>query len=115
MTATFSVSAANNGFYQFHLVDGKGEPLLISPEYESKELLEQAIQDVRVGSLMSQFIAKGKTPEGEMSFVIKDKTGSVIAKSMLFDNEMNFDNALHKVKDNACIAEITYSEAISPQ
>lgn len=112
MPATFAISAVEDGYCQFHLVDGEGGTLLMSAEYESRELAEKAIQDVRVGSLMSQLIAKGKTPDGGMFFVIKDNSGGVIAKSLLFDNEMQFDNALHHVKDNACVADITYAEGL---
>jgi hypothetical protein len=32
--------------------------------------------------------------------------GQILAKSVLFSSTMLFDNALHTVKDNACIAEI---------
>ena len=41
-----------------------------------------------------------------MFFVIKDKDGGVLVKSNLYTSSMKFDNALHLVKDNACIAEI---------
>lgn len=107
MAATFKITPLENSFYQFHLLDKQGQMLLMSAEYEDCKQAEEAIKEVRVGSLMSQQIAKGKTPDGGLFFVIKNNSGDVIAKSMLFDNEMQFDNALHNVKDNACIAEIS--------
>lgn len=113
MPAVFEISQGENGFCQFSFIDSKGERLLMSDMYEDKALAEKAIQDVRVGSLMSQFIAKGKTPGGEMFFVVKDNSGEVIAKSVLFNDEMRFDNALHQLKDNACIAEITYNGGLN--
>lgn len=111
MAAEFIVSPVDGGSFQFQLVNSQNEMLLVSAEFDNKLNAEKAIQDVRVGSLMSQQIAKGKTPEGEMFFVIKNNGGDVIAKSTLFDNEMRFDNALHHVKENACIAKITYMES----
>ncbi len=84
-----------------------------SPWQSERVLAEKAIQDVCVGSLMSQFIDKGKTPGGEMFSVVKDNSGEVIAKSVLFNDEMRFDNALHQLKDNACIAEITYNGGLN--
>ena len=108
MAAAFQISTVEDGFFQFSFVNDGGDSVLVSPEFENRELVEKAIQDVRVGSLMSQQIAKGKTPAGEWFFLIKDSSGKVIAKSILFDNEMIFDNALHNVRENACIAEMTF-------
>ncbi|TGD73516.1 DUF1508 domain-containing protein [Mangrovimicrobium sediminis] len=108
MSAVFRVAPVEEGFFQFQLLDANGEMLLVSPEFENREFAESAIQDVRVGSLMSQNIAKAKTPQGEFFFLIKDSHGAIVAKSELFDNEMRFDNALHSVRENACVAEIAY-------
>lgn len=111
MSAVFIVSPVDDGYFQFQYVNSQNEMLMTSAEFENKLVAEKAIQDVRVGSLMSQLIAKGQTPDGDMFFVIKNNGGDVIAKSILFDNEMLFDNALHNVKENACIAKITYMES----
>ncbi len=105
MTAIFEVKANDKQEYYFHLVDGS-DILLLSAEYPEKSEVEKAIADVRVGSLMGNQIAAGKTKAGETFFVIKDGSGQVIAKSILFSSQMLFDNALHSVKDNACVAEI---------
>ncbi|MCG8313083.1 MAG: hypothetical protein MI976_07695 [Pseudomonadales bacterium] len=107
MAAIFELKTNADGLYEFHFINSKGKMVLMSAEYESKSDAEKAIKEVRVGSLMSQQIAKGKTRDGDSFFVIKDSMGNVIAKSVLFDNEMVFDAALHSVKDNACVAEIT--------
>ena len=109
MPAIFEVKSNAEGLYEFNFINSKGSLVLMSAMFENKEQAEQAIKDVRVGSLMSQQIAKGKTPDGDCFFVIKDTGGNIIAKSVLFDNEMVFDNALHSVKDNACVAEIKYA------
>jgi uncharacterized protein YegP (UPF0339 family) len=81
--------------------------LLLSGDYPNKAAAEQGIKDVKLGSLMGHQIAAGKTPAGETFFVIKDTHGQIIAKSALFADQMLFDNALHAVKDNACIAGIS--------
>lgn len=109
MSAMFRVTPLTDGYYQFHLFSGRGEMLLTSQEFSDRETAEQAIQDVRVGSLMSQQIAKAKTPGGDFFFLVKDPGGEVIARSELFGNEMSFDNALHNFRDNACVAEIAYT------
>ena len=105
MTAIFEVKANDKQEYYFNLVDGS-DILLLSAEYPEKSAVEKAIADVRVGSLMGNQIAAGKTKAGETFFVIKDGSGQIIAKSILFGSQMLFDNALHSVKDNACVAEI---------
>lgn len=109
MAAAFKLTTVDDGFYQFSFFNGQGEQILVSPEFESQLLAEQAIQAVRVGSLMSQQIARGQTPDGDWFFMISDGDGQVIAKSKLFNNEMTFDNALHNVRENACVAEVTLS------
>ncbi len=107
MTVVFELKANEAREYYFHLVDAAGEILLLSSEYPEKAEAEQAIANVRVGSLMGNQIAAGKTKAGETFFVIRDGGGQIIAKSMLFNSPMLFDNALHRVKDNACVAEVS--------
>ena len=69
-------------------------------------MAEEAINDVKLNSLMSQQLAAGRTKNGEQFFVIKGSTGDVLVKSALYTSQMIMDNALHCVKDNVCIAEI---------
>lgn len=107
MPASFELKNTHEGQFIFHFVNGDGEMLLMSGEYEDKNAAESAIQEVRVGSLMSEQIAGGKVPEGDSFFVIKDKHGNILVKSILFNSQMIMDNALHAVKDHACVAEIT--------
>jgi uncharacterized protein YegP (UPF0339 family) len=106
MPAVFELKSNDDGHYFFNFINGKGEMLMMSGEYEDKADAEQAIKDVQVGSLMSEQIAAGQVPDGETFFVIKDAHGQVLVKSILFDSRMVFDNALHSVKDSACVAEV---------
>ncbi|MYM63031.1 DUF1508 domain-containing protein [Pseudomaricurvus sp. HS19] len=106
MVAVFKVTSNADSQFQFEFVNTQGEVLLTSPEFTSQSDAEKAIQDVRVGSLMSQLIAKSTTADGEHFFIIKDNSGAPVARSMLFDNEMRFNNALHSVRESACIAGI---------
>ncbi len=106
MATVFQVRANEQKEYFFNLVDDQGEVLLLSADYPDREELNGVIADVRVGTLMSNQIAAGKTKSGEMFFLVKDGNGQVIAKSPLFSTRMSLDNALHSVKDNACVAEI---------
>lgn len=107
MPASFELKTNDDGQFYFHFLGAEGEVLMMSGEYADKQQAEQAIADVKVGSLMSNQIAAGQVPDGDSFFVIKDTAGDVLVKSVLFDSRMVFDNALHTVKDNACIADIT--------
>ena len=107
MPAMFELKKNGDGQFYFHFLDRDGELILMSGDYPDKQEAEQAISDVRVGSLMSNQIAAGKVPDGETFFVIKNAGGRILVKSILFDSQMVFDNALHSVKDNACVAEIS--------
>ena len=106
MAATFELKTNQNDLYYFNFLSGNGELILMSGEYEQKDGAEKAIKDVQVGSLMSQQIAAGKVADGDIFFVIKDSAGQIIMKSVLYSDSMVFDNALHTVKDNACVAEV---------
>lgn len=106
MQARFELTH-QDGLYTFNLISGDGSKLLIGGEYDNKADVEKAIQDVKVGTLVSQQIAAGKIKTGDTFFVIKDSAGNIIAKSVLFSDAMLFDNALHAVKDNACVAEVS--------
>lgn len=106
MATSFELKSNDDGQFYFHFMNGE-ELLLMSSDYQDKEQAEQAIKDVQVGSLMSEQIAASKVPDGDMFFVIKDTAGDILVKSVLFNTRMLFDNALHAVRDNACVAEIT--------
>ena len=95
----------DTGFH-FEYFAASGEKLMLSAEFPSKAEAERAIQEVRVGSMMSQMISVGNEPGGNKFFVIKNEAGQVLVKSVLFDSEMLFNNALHAVRDNACVAEV---------
>jgi len=107
MPGAFELKKSDDQLFYFHFVDDAGEMILMSGDYDAREEAEQAIKAVRVGSLTANQIAAGKVPAGETFFVIKDAGGDIIAKSVLFDDRMVFDNALHMVKDNACVAAVT--------
>lgn len=106
MPATFELRKNNEAQFYFHLIDESGELLMMSGDHPDKSAAEQAIKDVKVGSLTANQIAAGKVAAGDTFFVIKDSIGDILAKSVLFDSRMKFDHALHAVKDNTCIAEI---------
>lgn len=105
MPAIFELKTNSESQYYFNFLNSNNELILMSGEYPQKDAAEKAISDVRVGSLMGHQIAAGEH-EGQSFFVIKDGTGNILVKSILFESQMVFDNALHSVKENACIAEI---------
>lgn len=107
MSTRFLLTRDEEQRYFVNLVDTAGELLLIGGTYADRDEAEAAIKEIRVGTLMSNQIGASKTPKGETFFYIKNPTGQVIAKSQLFSSAMLFDNALHKVKDDTCIAELT--------
>lgn len=106
MSFVFSVQRTSPETYCFELVDSENQVYLLSGDFNSVESAEACISEVKLGSLMGHQIAAGKTSNGEMFFVIKNQDGQIIAKSPLYHQQMDFDNALHQVKDNACIADI---------
>lgn len=106
MPATFELKCNDDSQYFFNFLDSTSELLLMSGGFKEKSEAEQAIKDVKLGSLMNEHIAAGQAKEGGSFFVIKNSNGDVLVKSILFENQMLFDNGLHSVKDNACVAEI---------
>jgi len=105
MPASFVLKQDLNDEFYFNFLDSNNEIILISGRYPDKSSAEAAIKDVKLNSLMSQQLAGGKTPDGEKFFVIKGSDGDILVKSALYTDQMKMDNALHCVKDNACVAE----------
>ena len=105
MAISFQINTEASDSFSFNALDKNGELLLIGADFPSKAQAEQAIQDVRVGSMMSQNIAVGES-DGRKYFVIKNQAGQILVKSILFDSELVFNNALHSVREGACIAEV---------
>ena len=85
--------------------------MLLGGQHDDVASVESTIKEVQVGSLMSTQISVGKTPDGDMFFVIRNSHGQIVAKSQLFQNQMVFNNALHAVKDAACVAEVRHAAA----
>lgn len=106
MSSSFVLKQDLNNEFYFQFLDANNEIILLSARYSDKNSAETAIKDVQLNSLMSQQLAGGKTPGGEMFFVIKGSNGDILVKSALYTSQMKMDNALHCVKDNACVAEI---------
>jgi uncharacterized protein YegP (UPF0339 family) len=106
MAISFELKSKADENFFFTGRDSKGELLLSSTYFSSKEEAERAIQDVRVGSMMSQNIAVGDSTAGEKYFAIKNQAGKILVKSVLFESELVFNNALHAVREGACIAEV---------
>jgi uncharacterized protein YegP (UPF0339 family) len=105
MGLAFEIKINRENVFYFDTIDGKGKLLLISAEFPSREDVERAIQEVRVGSMMSQNISVGDA-DGKKFFVIKNQAGEILVKSILFDSDLVFNNALHSVREGACIAEL---------
>ena len=106
MTSSFVLKQNENGEIYFNFLNKDGAVVLISGNYTDKALAQEAIKEVKVNSLMAQQLAAGKTKDGGQFFVIKGTNGDNLVKSALYQSQMVFDNALHCVKDNVCIAEV---------
>ena len=106
MASNFVLKKNEDGEIYFQFLDDAGELVLISGCYPDKDSAESAIKEVKLNSLMSQQLAAARTPDGGQFFLIKDDNGDVLVKSALYDSRMSMDNALHLVKDNACVAEV---------
>jgi uncharacterized protein YegP (UPF0339 family) len=107
MVSSFVLKQNEDGEIYFNFLDNEGEIILISGGYADKASAEEAIKDLKVNSLMSQQLAAGKTKDGAQFFVIKGTDGDILVKSALYTSTMVMDNALHCVKDNVCVAEVT--------
>lgn len=106
MAISFQLQSTTDSHFIFTGLDAKGELLFSSAKFPSKAEAEKAIQDVRVGSMMSQNIAVGDDSKGGKYFAIKNQIGQILVKSISFDSELVFNNALHSVREGACIAEL---------
>ena len=105
-SSCFILNKSEDGDIYFNFLNSEGDIVLISGFYDEKSMAEEAIDDVKKNSLISQQLAAGRTKDGGQFFVIKGSNGDILVKSALYTSQMVMDNALHCVKDNACVAEV---------
>lgn len=105
MASTFELKQTPNHTFVFTYCNSKGDVLLTSPEFATKIDAERAIKEVRVGSMMSQMISVG-VKEGAKYFEIKNQQGQMLVRSIGLTSDLAFNNMLHAVRENACIAEV---------
>lgn len=107
MAATLRITqGTEKGTFRFSYITGTGEELMQSPTFSSKAELDQAVSDLRLGSMMSERISVVLGDDGRKYFQIENLRGQSISRSIGFDSEMLFNNALHSVRTDACVAQI---------
>jgi len=105
-SSCFVLNKNEAGDIYFTFLNSVGEIVLISGFYDEKSSAEEAINEVKKNSLISQQLAAGRAKDGGQFFVIKGSDSDILVKSALYTSQMVMDNALHCVKDNACVAEV---------
>ena len=113
--SNFHIKQNTNNACYFQFFDQNNELVLLSDYYPDKLSVKQAIQDLRLKSLMDQYFIQAETDDGEIYFMIKNSNGDVLVKSVLYTSEKMMNEALQFVKDNACRANMKFWETTLPK
>ncbi|MGI9546944.1 MAG: DUF1508 domain-containing protein [Flavobacteriaceae bacterium] len=88
-----------NNTFQFSLKTADGQTLLESIDFESREEIEQTIGQL-TSLTPSQIPFERKTNySGNFLFNLKDQSGRIIGKSMLYNSEAGMENGITNLKN----------------
>ena len=105
MSARFLMTSDETNRFFVNLVDAKGELLLIGGTYSGRDEAEAAVKRNTRRYTHEQSNRRQQNPSGDTFSILKPQRPGH-RQSQLFTSAMAFDNALHQVKDNTCIAEL---------
>ena len=104
--ASFNISKTPNGKYQFFLKTGKGEVLLTSEEYNSKDAVMHVITSVKSNSLRKDRYLKHDTKNGGLYFNLLAANGNVLGTSQLYTGITDWNKETERIREIAIRADI---------
>lgn len=104
--ARFVISRRSNGEYQFALIAGNGQSILVSEGYQHKNDCIRGIEAVRVNSQNLQRFSRKTASNGRQYFVLTAANGEVIGTSDSFSSEASREHAIMAVTGKASDAPV---------
>jgi uncharacterized protein YegP (UPF0339 family) len=102
----FIITKRTNGEYQFSLVAGNGQKILVSEGYSAKENCLNGIASVKTNAQNDSNFDRRTSTNGKFYFNLKAKNGQIIGTSELYESIAARENGIFSVQRNSQIAEI---------
>ena len=102
----FEITVRKNGEYQFNLKATNGQVILTSQGYATKANCLNGVESVKKNSQDEKRFDKKVASDGRPFFNLMATNGQVIGSSQMYANEINMNNGIASVMNNAKDAEI---------
>ena len=102
----FEITVRKNGEYQFNLKATNGQVILTSQGYATKANCLNGVESVKKNSQDEKRFDKKVASDGRPFFNLMATNGQVIGSSQMYANEINMNNGIASVMNNAPEAEI---------
>ncbi|HMP91556.1 MAG TPA: YegP family protein [Phnomibacter sp.] len=109
--AKFIVSTRSNGEYQFKLVAGNGQTILVSEGYNAKASCLSGIESVKKNAGDDNRYELLTSSNGKPYFNLKASNGQVIGTSQMYASEETRATGIAAVKEGAPDAEVVEENA----
>jgi len=97
----FVISKRKNGEYQFNLLAGNGQVILVSEGYASKPSCKNGVKSVIKNAADAKRFEAKVAKNGKFHFNLKATNGQVIGSSEMYDTQASCENGITSVKKNA--------------
>jgi uncharacterized protein YegP (UPF0339 family) len=94
------IKQQKNNTYQFRLKTAGGQTLLKSIDFKSREEIEQTVQQLTPMANDYNVIERKTNYEGDFMFNLKDQSGRIIGKSLLYNSEAGMENGISNLKQS---------------
>ncbi|MDD5150855.1 MAG: YegP family protein [Flavobacterium sp.] len=105
----FVITKRKNGEFQFNLIAGNNQVILVSEGYTTRANCEKGIESVKRNSQDSSKFNRMIASNGKPYFNLKATNGQIIGTSQMYESETSRDNGMESVRTNALKA-ITVDE-----
>ncbi|MGB5238753.1 MAG: YegP family protein [Flavobacteriaceae bacterium] len=92
------IKQQKNKTYQFRLKTPGGQTLLKSIDFNSREEIELTVQRLTPLANDYNIIERKTNYDGNFVFNLKDASGKVIGKSLLYNSEAGMENGINNLK-----------------
>ena len=102
----FEITNRKNGDFQFNLKASNGQVILTSQGYKTKATCLNGVESVKKNSQDETRFEKKVAADGSPFFNLMATNGQIIGSSQMYANEVNMNNGIASVMNNAPEAEI---------
>ncbi len=102
----FEITTRKDGEYQFNLKASNGQVILTSQGYKTKASCLNGVESVKKNSQDEKRFERKVAANGKPFFNLMATNGQVIGSSQMYANEINMNNGIASVMNNAANAQI---------